>query len=63
MKKWTSLTIGARGIFCQGGGGGCGKPFAQKNLSSCPNFYERVGKKLGAHYNNVGRTGIVAGYS
>ena len=56
MRKWTSLTLGVREIFCQVGG----KPFAQKNLASCPNFYERVGKKLGAHYNNVGRTGIVA---
>ena len=25
--------------------GGGGKPFAQKNLSSCPNFYESVEKK------------------
>ena len=30
------------GNFLPGGGG---KPFAQKNLASCPNFYERVEKK------------------
>ena len=30
--------IGVREIFCQGRGGGGGKPFAQKNLTSCPNF-------------------------
>ena len=46
--KW-HLVIGLREIFCQGGGGGGGggggKPFAQKNLASCPNFYERVEKK------------------
>ena len=33
--------IGVREIFCQGGG----KPSAQKNHASCPNFYERVEKK------------------
>ena len=43
-------------IFARGGGGG--KPFAQKNLAGCPNFYERVGKKGGPYYNNIGRTGI-----
>ena len=35
-----------------------GKPFAQKDLAGCPNFYERVGKRGGPYYNNVGRTGI-----
>ena len=30
------------GNFLPGGGG---KPFAQKNLASCPNFSERVEKK------------------
>ena len=43
------------GIFLPGGGG---KPIAQKNLAGCPNFYERVGKKGGPYYNNVGRTDI-----
>ena len=52
-----SAPVGVREIFCQGGGGG-GKPFAQKNLAGCPNFYKRVGKKGGPHYNNIGRTGI-----
>ena len=33
------LVIGVRAIFGQGGGG---EPFAQKILSSCPNFYETV---------------------
>ena len=32
------MCIGVRAIFCQGGG----KPFAQKILASCPNFYETV---------------------
>ena len=35
------------GNFLPGGGG---KLFTQKNLASCPNFCERVRKKLGAHY-------------
>ena len=43
------------GIFLPGGGG---KPFAQKNFAGCPNFYERVGKRGGSYYNNIGRTGI-----
>ena len=43
------------GIFLPGGGG---KPFAQKNHSSCPNFYERVEKKWGPYWNNIGRPGI-----
>ena len=29
------------GIFCQGGS----EPFAQKILTSCPNFYETVERK------------------
>ena len=37
-----------------------GKPFAQKDLAGCPNFYERVGEKGGPYYNNVGRTGTVS---
>ena len=37
--------IGVRAIFCQGGG----KPFAQKILPSCPNFYETVEKKRGRY--------------
>ena len=41
-------TIGGRKIFCRGGGG---QPFAQKILTSCPNFYERtVEKKRGPYY-------------
>ena len=40
------------------GGGGWGKPFAQKNLAGCPNVYERGGKKGGPYYSNIGRTGI-----
>ena len=40
--KNSTGNIGVREIFCQGGGG---KPFAQKHLASCPNFYERVEKK------------------
>ena len=55
----SALKIGVREIFCQGGGGGGGsKPFAQKNLASCPNFYERVEKKLGPYATNKGRPGI-----
>ena len=49
--------IGAREMFRRGGGVG-GKPFAQKNLASCSNFYERVGKKRGPHCSNIGRTDI-----
>ena len=45
------------GNFCQGGGGG--KPFAQKNLARCPNFYERVEKKWGPYCSNIGRPGIL----
>ena len=45
----------AYGKFFAGGGG---KPFAQKNLASCSNFYERVEKKRGPYCNNMGRTGI-----
>ena len=57
----TSTIIGVREIFCQvggGGEGGGGKPFAQKYLAGCPNFYERVGRRGGPYYNNIGRTGI-----
>ena len=39
------MCIGVRAIFCQGGG----KPFAQKILASCPNFYETVEKKRGPY--------------
>ena len=61
MKKIDELNHRRTGNFLPGGGG---KPFAQKNLAGCPNFYERVGKKLGAHYlfiylfYNIGLTGI-----
>ena len=41
------LCIGVRAIFCQGGGGG--KPFAQKILASCPNFYKTVEQKRGPY--------------
>ena len=70
MKKIDELNHRRTGNFLPGGGGrgggggGGGKPIAQKNLASCPNFYERVGKKLGAHYlfiylfYNIGLTGI-----
>ena len=35
-------TIGVRAFFCQGGGGGGGgEPFAQKILTSCPNFMKQ----------------------
>ena len=34
------------GNFLPGGGG---KPFAQKILASCPNFYETVEKKRGPY--------------
>ena len=40
------------GIFLPGGGvwgGGGGEPFAQKILSSCPNFYETVERKRGSY--------------
>ena len=40
-------SIGVRAIFCQGGGGG--KPFAQKTLASCPNFYKTVEQKRGPY--------------
>ena len=47
--------IGVRAIFGQGGG----KPFAQKILARCPNFYKTVEKKRGPLWcNNLGRTGI-----
>ena len=36
------------GNFLPGGRGGGGKPFAQKHLASCPNFYERVEKNMRA---------------
>ena len=57
LKAKISLLLDHRrtGNFLPGGGG---KPFAQKNLAGCPNFYERVGKRGGPYYNNVGRTGI-----
>ena len=53
MKKIDELNHRRTGNFLLGGGGDGGrggKPIAQKNLASCANFYERVGKKLGAHY-------------
>ena len=37
--------IGVRAFFCQGGG----EPFAQKILTSCPNFYETVKRKRGSY--------------
>ena len=43
---------------CFAGGGGGGILFAQKNLASCSNFYERVEKKREPHCNNIGRTDI-----
>ena len=39
------IIIGVRAISCLGGG----KPFAQKILPSCPNFYETVEKKRGRY--------------
>ena len=39
------MCIDVRAIFCQGGG----RPFAQKILASCPNFYETVEKKRGPY--------------
>ena len=39
--------IGVRAIFCQGEGGGWGKPLAQKIFASCSNFYKTVEKKRG----------------
>ena len=36
-------------LFCYNLAGRFSKPFAQKNLASCPNFYERVEKKLQQH--------------
>ena len=39
------MRIGVRAIFFQGGG----KPFSQKILSSCPNFYKTVEKKRGPY--------------
>ena len=39
--------------------GGGGKPFAQKIIASCPNFYKTVEKTTRAiRCNNIGRTGI-----
>ena len=38
------LHIGVRAIFGRGG-----KPFAQKILASCPNFYKTVEKKRGPY--------------
>ena len=57
LKAKISLLLDHRrtGNFLPGGGG---KPFAQKNLAGCPNFHERVGKRGGSYYNNIGRTGI-----
>ena len=57
LKAKISLLLDHRrtGNFLPGGGG---KPFAQKNLAGCPNFYERVGKRGGSYYNKIGRTGI-----
>ena len=40
------IFISVREIFSQGGGGG--KPFAQKHLAGCPNFYGRVEKNMRA---------------
>ena len=42
----TSTHTGVRAIFCRGGGG---KPFAQKTLASCPNFYKTVEQKRGPY--------------
>ena len=39
------LTIGVLAIFGQGGG----RPFAQKILANCPNFYKTVEKKQGPY--------------
>ena len=41
----TLKAIGVRGIFCRGGG----KPFAQKILASCPNFYKTDEQKRGPY--------------
>ena len=49
IKKLSGKIIGVRAIFCRGWGGGGGKPFAQKILGSCPNFYETVEKKRGPY--------------
>ena len=51
--KYILPCIGVRAIFGQGGG----NPFAQKILTSCPNFYKPVERKLGP-CNKIGRTGI-----
>ena len=37
------------GKFEPGGRGGGGKPFAQKILASCPNFYETVENERGSY--------------
>ena len=41
-----TINIGVRASFARGGG----KPFAQKILASCPNFYETVKKKRGSYH-------------
>ena len=46
---WQLNAIGVRAIFCQGGG----KPFAQKILASCPNFYKTVEKKRGPYVHTM----------
>ena len=48
LNTMSYLYIGVRAIFCQGGGGG-GKPSAQKILLSCPNFYKTVEQKRGPY--------------
>ena len=49
--------IDVQEIFCPGEGGG-GNLLPPKNLISCPKFYERVEKKQGSYYNDIGHTGI-----
>ena len=45
-QKFVSIEHRRTGNFLPGGGG---KPFAQKILASCPNFYETVEKKRGPY--------------